>query len=62
MKLIYKRDEFGDYDVYDGSVLVGEIYRSAFARFWVVEANGKQDSGYSTLTEAKAGVQRILNN
>lgn len=62
MKLTYRRDEFGDYDVYSGEVLVGSIYRSALARFWIVEAGGKQDAGYATLTDAKAGLLRILNH
>ena len=60
MKLAYKRDEHGDYDVFAGRERVGEIYRSALARFWVVEAGGSRSEGYVSPKDAKADFERLL--
>ena len=69
MKLTYRRDEFGDYDVFSGSQKVGEIYRSAFARWWVVDTrwslmddSGIKSEGYTNLKDAKADLMRILSH
>jgi hypothetical protein len=69
MKLTYKRDEWGDYDVFNGSQKVGEIYRSALANFWVVDTrlslmddSGVKDEGYTRLKDAKVALIRILDN
>lgn len=63
MKLTYKRDEVGDYYVFSGSQNVGEIYKSAFANWWVIylEENKYRDEGYTTLKDAKARLEQIIN-
>ena len=67
MKLTYKRDEYGDYDVFCGEKKVGEIYRSSFANWWIVDTrwslmddSGIRSEGYTTLKEAKADLVRFL--
>lgn len=69
MKLTYKRDEFGDYDVFKGTQKVGEIYKSALANWWVVDtrwslmdASGVKSEGYIRLKDAKTDLIRILTN
>lgn len=68
MKLIYKRDEWGDYDVFNGLQKVGEIYKSAYANYWVIdtrcslmEENKYKDEGYATLKDAKTRLEQIIN-
>ena len=59
-KLTDKRDEFGDYDVFLGAEKVAEIYKSAFASWWVIEAKGRKNEGYATLKDAKADLPRFF--
>lgn len=61
MKLTYKSDEFGDIDVYAENLKVGEIYKSAFANYYIIEAKGFKNEGYATKKDAKADFQRIIN-
>lgn len=65
MKLTYNRDEWGDYDVFNGSQKVGEIYRSAFANWWVIDTKpwtlmGDKDEGYTRLKDAKEALLKKL--
>lgn len=67
MKLTYKRDEWGDYDVFNGSQKVGEIYRSSFANWWVIDTkwwtlmdDSGKDEGYTRLKDAKEALLKKL--
>ena len=62
MKFTYKKIEDGVYEVFNGAVKVGEIYKSSFANFYIVEATKASiiDQGYATLKEAKMALNRMI--